>query len=247
MQDQNIILVISVSLGLILIVFAFVVLILIQYQRNLRQKQKDIFKAVLEAEEKEQNRLGQNLHDDMCPLLAIASTQLNFAATDKDTKPEQAQQLLSIWEQLNNINKGLRQLSHELVAFDVKGKTLGQAIEDYAYQHNQIFDFVHCSINKNFNQLDAAIVSQLYRISKELIYNAAKHSMAKQLWVELSLQKNGLVLFVKDDGAAFSDKTKPGIGLQNIKKRCKFINAHFTIENTSNKTVATLSFPLKNL
>lgn len=245
MQDQNLILVISVSLTLLIVIFAFVVVLLLQHQKNVREKQNELFRAVLEAEEKEQNRLGQNLHDDMCPLLAIASTQLNFAATEKDINPELASNLLGIWQQLTNINSGLRQLSHELVAFDVKGKTLGQAFETYTLQHYQLFDDIHCDIDKEFNQLLPSAVSQLFRIGKELVHNAVKHSKAKQLWVELKVHDNHLLLSVADNGIGFDCKSSDGIGLQNIKQRAQFINAQFLISQKDNETTALLSYPLK--
>lgn len=246
MQDQNLILVISVSLTLLLIIFAFVVVLLMQHQKNVRLKQNDLFRAVLEAEEKEQNRLGQNLHDDMCPLLAIATTQLNFAATDESTAPEMASNLLNIWEQLSNINSGLRQISHELVAFDVKGKTLGQALEAYTNQHHLLFENIHCTVDKNFNRLSPTVVSQLYRIGKELIHNTVKHSKAKELWVKLSINQNLLTLKVIDNGIGISDNKSNGIGLQNIRQRCQFINAQFAIGCKNNQTVAELIYPLKN-
>lgn len=245
MQDQNIILVISVSLTLIIIIFAFVVILLIQHQKSVREKQNELFRAVLEAEEREQNRLGQNLHDDMCPLLAIASIQLNFAATEKDIEPELASNLLEIWKQLTWISNGLRQLSHELVAFDVKGKTLGQALESYASQHYLLFDNIYCDIDQEPNQILPSIVSQLFRIGKELIHNAVKHSKAKKLWVELKVVDDDLILTVTDNGIGFNSKPTDGIGLRNIKQRVQFINAQFHIYQKKDKTIAQLTYSLK--
>ena len=221
MQDQNLILVISVSLGLLLIVFTFATLLIVNHQKKLRQKQNELFKAVLEAEEREQTRLGQNLHDDMCPLLAIASTQLNFAATDTSTSPQLASNLLNIWNQLSEINNDLRKLSHELVAFDTKKNTLGQALESYALKHHHIFDHIHCTIAKQYNELSSTVASQLLRISKELMHNAVKHSGAKELWVELKTNSQFLILTVADNGGGFNTASEDGIGLQNIKHRAQ--------------------------
>jgi signal transduction histidine kinase len=75
----------------------------------------------------------------------------------------------------------------------------------------------------------------LYRIAQEAIRNAAKHSRAKEAWVEIGQQRDAIRLSIVDKGVGFDLRTlkvAQGLGLVSMRERVQLISGVLTIKST---------------
>ena len=78
---------------------------------------------------------------------------------------------------------------------------------------------------------DDFVSSQLYRITQEAVYNAVKHSGAKNIHIKI-VSSPGIHLTVKDDGCGYdAGKRDQGMGLSIMKYRSDLINGEFMAGN----------------
>lgn len=82
----------------------------------------------------------------------------------------------------------------------------------------------------------------LYRIIQEAINNSIKHSKASEINVLISLNENGLVITITDNGIGFDkDKVELSNGVNNMEKRASEINAQLNIQSQEgNGTTITI-------
>jgi signal transduction histidine kinase len=74
----------------------------------------------------------------------------------------------------------------------------------------------------------------LYRIAQEAIRNAAKHSQAKEAWVEIGQNRDAIRLSIKDKGVGFDLRTLKvgrGLGLVSMRERVQLISGSLTIKS----------------
>jgi signal transduction histidine kinase len=90
----------------------------------------------------------------------------------------------------------------------------------------------------------------LYRSTREMLINIAKHARAKLIKVALSRANNDIEITIEDDGKGFDisapkEKSK-GLGLFSVRERLKHIGGKFEIKSKRDKgTHITLTAPLK--
>ena len=85
-------------------------------------------------------------------------------------------------------------------------------------------------------KLDVDVRKDFYLIYKEAINNISKYAIAKNVTINLAINKNTLVMAIDDDGIGFdTGKEYEGNGLKNIKARTNNIKGKLTITSQKNK------------
>ncbi|WP_083402496.1 sensor histidine kinase [Bacillus sp. MUM 116] len=82
----------------------------------------------------------------------------------------------------------------------------------------------------------------------ELIQNCVKHAFAKmnegKIYVVIKEEASSIRVLVRDNGIGYTPSMKPSLGLDIVKMMIEHdLSGHFTIEGTSEGTVATVEFP----
>lgn len=87
-----------------------------------------------------------------------------------------------------------------------------------------------------------------YAIFKEAINNIAKYAQATEVEVLILVQKQVLILEIKDNGVGFDEKNiKKGNGLNNMQERAKKMNAILEIKPVLEQgTCVRLEIPLSS-
>ena len=191
---------------------------LLEEQMN---KQKEITKAVVSAQEKERAEIGEELHDNINQLLAASKLYLNHGLSQPDYAPF----ILKSQEYIATAMEEIRKLSHALIGPD-HDKTLGliDSIEELISNISLVKDtriaFKYSTFNEE--ECDVGLKLVIYRIIQEQIGNIFKHAEASEAKIELKKEENDLVLIIKDNGKGFDTSAKrKGIGLKNIKHRAE--------------------------
>lgn len=202
-----------------------------QDMTELKESEKRILKAIIEAQERERTQLGMELHDNIKQILAASKLNLEMALLKIDNK-ELVQDILSrsvtyIGESIQE----LRRLSHQLAP------TFDEAFQLHDSITNMIRNMdpqktlnVTIHVDKIKNHLNNTIQTTIFRIVQEQFNNILKHSNAKLVNIEILLINNNVHLSIKDNGKGFNPiQKKEGIGLENIRRRVQFLDGEFRL------------------
>ena len=194
------------------------------------------------AQEEERNRLGRDLHDSLLGFLG--STHLKVQTlVDKFPYPE----LIELKNQLYEGIRETRVLSHDLTPPLLEEYGLEVALRNKLLEIEQSGAFRTSLFAKLDSDLSKSIQVTVYRICMELIHNALKHSVARELHISLETNSDELILMVEDDGVGFDPEAKnKGIGLKNIENRVNYLKGTLQIDSKSTGTSILTVIPLSS-
>jgi PAS domain S-box-containing protein len=201
--------------------------------RNEIERRKGLEGEILAVSDREQQRLGQELHDGVCQhLTAVAFMARSVALRLKNHRVIDATDIEKIAQLVNDAAGDMRNLSRALHRSDVDAPRLTGALQDLV--DREIWR-VSCrlEVKPSFQIEDDAVAAQLYRIAREAVINANKHSQAREIVVRLERSRGGMVLHVTDDGVGFSNGTelRQGLGFHIMNYRAQVMGGRLEIES----------------
>jgi signal transduction histidine kinase len=196
------------------------------YERNRLERE------VALVADREQQRMGQEMHDGLSQQIAgismlAGSLAGNLKAAD-GTLTEEAERLVSAIE---DAKEQARALSKGLLLVNIDAKALRLALEELAELTTRTYD-IECSFECSdpLPGMESFTATHLYRIAREAVHNAVKHAKAKRIWIRL---ENGaqLTLAVRDDGAGIdASRAIEGDGVRIMRHRAELIGATFSMQ-----------------
>lgn len=195
---------------------------------------KRLEREVINADEHERIRIGQDLHDDLAPhLIGIEvmcqvmrrklKAELQTAARDA----EKIQQLVT-----EAIQK-TRALARGLTPVHLTEAGLEMGLTQLLEMVEVVFG-VKCRLHwEGEATLDASTAVHLYRIVQEALHNAIKHANADAIEVFCAADGNSIEIRICDDGAGIGDvKAKNGMGLKIMAFRARMIGGELAFSTT---------------
>lgn len=208
---------------------------------DLERRLKERTQEVLAISSREQQRMGQDLHDGLCQTLA--GTRLltealhgklsgkSFSETDDIAKIQS--RLAQAQAQASAVTHGLYPVELETEGFMVG---LEELAERTASTYNVRCEFVY---RNPLWVYDHGFASHLYRIAQEAVMNSVKNGKARNITLRLITLGRRRILAVLDDGIGFSPEMKPkGMGMKIMDYRARMIGA--TLEFRRRKTKGML-------
>ncbi len=192
---------------------------------------------LLHISEREQRRIGHDLHDSLCQHLtgtALAGQVLGEKLAEKSLpEVEAANHVVKLVEEAIDLTHNLARGLHPV---DLEGESFLESFRDLAANISERFKLhceFECSPTLRIRPPEGAI--HLYRIAQEAINNAIKHGKAKEIVIRLEKKDHRMTLSVTDDGAGFSDSARngPGMGMRIMAYRATVIGATFGVERVS--------------
>jgi two-component system sensor histidine kinase UhpB len=203
--------------------------------REKLDRQKLITDITIEAQEKERNELGRELHDNINQMLATVKIYLGMIISHKDPNE---QLLPTIFKYVNDTIEEIRKLSKTLVTPSLGDTDLKEALEELVEEvnlDNAVKVKLLIKIDKKLGMEDKKKL-MLYRIVQEQLTNIRKHAQAKKAIVTIKCVGNTLCLSISDNGKGFDTTKKAyGIGLKNITSRVEFYSGKVNIVSAPNK------------
>ncbi len=173
---------------------------------------------VLDLMEADRIRLVQDLHDALLP----QTLQLRLYLHQKNDPVELDRQIVQIQKQI-------RQISHQLAPLALKGIALSQMVEEFlksvSSNELQIAYFPNGKADLNDEEK-----LHIYRILQEVMTNVLRHANASQVVVHLRHRSNHTALYLKDDGIGIPSAWVPGLGLRSIGLRAENMGARWRIQ-----------------
>jgi PAS domain S-box-containing protein len=192
------------------------------------QEQKTVTRAVLNAEERERNKIGQELHDNVNQILASIKLYLGMANGKEGRELVQTLKESSLL--LDNAIEEIRSLSKSQVTplKKVDLKELIQALVDKLEETSDISTkFVYMIRDK---QIEDDLKLNIYRIVQEQINNVLKHAQASVISIALYADANDIHISIADNGKGFvPDQKRKGIGVSNMINRVESFNGELDI------------------
>ena len=252
--NQNQLLIIISLAVLLLGVLFYVFLNQRNKQRELILKQdqqkanEEIYNLMLDQQTKisevrnaEKDRIAKELHDGV--MNKLASTRLNLFILQKRRDDATIEKCIGHINDIQNIEKEVRSIAHELnnEIFSDKNN-FDSILEELIAEQNRVHSS-SCSLfiaeNINWENIEAKVKMNLYRVIQEALNNINKHASAENVFIEISLEKGDLKMVVKDDGKGFNvSRSRKGIGVKNMIERAKAINGALSIDSKIGKGTA---------
>jgi PAS domain S-box-containing protein len=197
------------------------------------ERRKGLEGEILSVSDREQQRLGQELHDGLCQhLTAVAFMTRSIALRLRDHRVVDATDIEKVAELVNNAAVDTRNLSRALHRVDVDAAGLIIALQDLV--DREIWK-TPCRLEAkpSFRIDNDAAAGHLYRIAREAVINANKHAQARQIVIRLERVRTELVLRVIDDGVGLSKEFKPqrGLGFHIMNYRAQLMGGRLEIDS----------------
>lgn len=199
---------------------------------SLRQLERQIG----EVSDREQRRLGQDLHDGLCQqLVGMAfAAQMLASQLREDNRPE-AQEADRMTESLNDAITQARDIARGLYPVQLEMGGLASALEELATRVRSRHR-LNCSFVDRATApiTETSITTNLFRIAQEAVGNALKHAKAKHVSITLDANESQLILRITDDGVGLKNVSNhPGMGLHIMQHRAQMIGGTCTIAAAS--------------
>ena len=177
---------------------------------------------IVAAREEERRRLRRDLHDGLGPTLAAIGLKLDLARETAAPDPSGIGPLLDeIRADVRSVIGDVRRLARELrpPALDTLGLVGAIARQAEALGRGGSGPAIVVEVPAPLPTLPAAVEVVAYRIATEAMTNVVRHAGATSCIVRLTVDRDGLVVEVADDGRGIDPSAAAGVGLRSIDER----------------------------
>jgi PAS domain S-box-containing protein len=213
-------------------------------------EQRRMRRELIQVQEEERRRIGQDLHDSIASQLTGAKIKMSLLSSKAQAKEaeEGIQEVESIIEESAN---DVRKLSHGLNPGGLSEGDLCSALRGLA-ENTKEGRFEEKLREGEGDQLsctlDGETATHLYRIAQEAVSNARVHGNGEEIIIRLGEKEDTLLLEVEDNGVGFepeeSDKNA-SLGLRSMRHRAEIIDAELVIESSLGEgTLVRAQLPL---
>jgi two-component system sensor histidine kinase DegS len=196
--------------------------------------------AMIEGQEKERQRVANELHDDLGSLMVTIKLHFdNVKAPKKDPSLESARALLEkAYQKIRGMayqknsgvmsDQGLLQAVKNMAEIISKTNAIEIVVEEYGLGE----------------RIENSLELNVFRIIQELVANIIKHAEATKASIHFTKHKDNLNIIVEDNGQGFDrfnlDKSETGLGLHNIEKKIEHLEGNFIVDSIVGKGTSVL-------
>lgn len=210
----------------------------------LKDQEINSINAMIEGQEKERQRIANDLHDDLGGLMATIKLQFNTL---------QEQQTPDLFDKTNNLldqayNK-IRSIAHAKNSGVIAKQGLLKAVKNMAHNVSSasVIDIEVTDFGLE-SRLENSLELSIFRIIQELTTNIIKHAEATHATISLTNHENSLNIMIEDNGKGFNANKvvrNNGMGLHSIEKRVEHLEGELKIESQINQgTTIIIDIPL---
>ena len=206
----------------------------------LREQELVSIDAMIAGQEKERQRVANELHDDLGSLMATVKLHFDNVKKNKNEKAlNNAQDLLEeAYQKIRGMahsknsgvmaNQGLVPAVQKMAATLSNTNAINVTVADYGMEE----------------RLENSLELTIFRMIQELVANIIKHAEASKANIQFTQHEDNLNIIVEDNGKGFSRARNgskvSGIGLTNIEKRIEHLEGNFTVDSIPGKGTSIL-------
>ena len=193
-------------------------------------------KEILRISENERQRIGCDLHDNLCQHLtgtAIAALNVEQDLGDQglETAAADVRRLVALVEEGISL---AREIARGLAPVHLDADGLVDIFQELAMTtRNHLRTDCHFEYEGAVPTGDGATAIHLYRIAQEAVSNAVRHGKARHVTIRFSETGGQMVLTIEDDGCGLDalPRGSKGMGLLIMKHRAAMIGASLSVES----------------
>lgn len=207
-------------------------------------ERKRLERQVADATEREQRRIGSDIHDgvgqELTGLRYLAQTHAESLARQGLPDAELARR---ITHGLDAIQKQFRAVVQSLIPVELDERGLGSALQLLAERTSRTHN-IECAfrVNRPITLHDNLVATHLYRIVQEAVNNAVRHAHASIIEIHLEEDDEGLHLRVVDDGIGIqvTPRHDDGVGLRSMNFRADVVGARLSVTRRGERGTVVL-------
>jgi PAS domain S-box-containing protein len=194
-----------------------------------KKAERELAKAVLNAQERERAEIGKELHDNLNQILGAAKMYIELAKTDEENREmcldKSSGHLVTVIEAIRKISKVLTFPEKQVMGLS---ESINILLDDLIVIQPLKIEFTENDVDEKL--LSEKIRLDIFRIVQEQLNNILKHANASFATINLTQQTSHIVLQIVDDGDGYETlRESKGVGLINIKNRAESHNGKVTI------------------
>ncbi len=208
----------------------------------------ELEREILDISEREQRRIGYDLHDILCQHLA--ATALAAKVLEEKLKPDSTVNAGQVVEMTESGLTIARDIARGLSPIPAGEGNVRYALEDLAGNTRELFK-VACRVEADGPEFtlnpDHAI--HLYRIAQESVNNAIRHGKARSIVLSIARIGHRGILTIQDDGTGMPNDEQTDssrMGLRIMRQRAEMLGGNLDILNEASLGLTiSCSFPIK--
>ncbi|HTQ51852.1 MAG TPA: PAS domain-containing sensor histidine kinase [Candidatus Acidoferrales bacterium] len=202
-------------------------------------ERKGLEREILEISNREQRRIGHDLHDGVCQQLAAIAYRMDILGDQLQEKGvAESSEAERIGALLNEAVQQTRSVARGLFPVRLDESGLESALKELAANTSALFR-IHCqfSADQPFPKLDTAVSLHLYYIAQEAVSNAAKHGKATNIIIAVTRVRDHFTLCIQDNGSGFTKPTEgsTGMGIRIMRYRARMIGSTLDLKSRPNQ------------
>jgi PAS domain S-box-containing protein len=212
-------------------------------EEKLRESEENLHylaNLLLTTQERERQRISQDLHDDLGQSLMLLKLQLREIERAMPAKLTELKQELAVQSEfIDDIADNVRRVSRDLrpAVLDDLGLivALTRLFEEFGNLHGIKFSL---DLDNVVDLLSPQSQIIIYRIFQESLTNLGKYSQATRVDVSLKKENDKISLSVEDNGKGFDleqfralDVAKRGLGLAAMEERVRMLGGILEIQS----------------
>ena len=216
-----------------------------QMQKAELAHQKELLQVMIDSQEAERKRIGQDLHDDVGT--ALSSLRLTIEMFEPGPANSENGKYVGMSKDIiDKVIKDVRHISHNLSPPMLSYYGLAAAIEEkcsFINNSGQLEIVLVNEARQELQELDQITALAFYRVLEELVNNTIKHAGASQAIIKFSTEAGVILINYTDNGKGIKPgRSNKGMGLQNIESRLAVVNATYHIEEGSKGFNMTINY-----
>lgn len=245
-----------------------IILFVVTYQRKMllkevqikimdQEKQLDLFKVSVEAEEKQKEKIARNLHDEINPLLTVLKFNLSRHRIEIKKDKFIPESLIDDEQLLDRAIEGIRSSCLDLIPSFLLQFGLIKSLEEYIrsiqLSGSISAEFEYKTLQNELELFDKQEQLNIYRVCLEILNNLFKHSNCTNLKMSTEIIDSSLIIELIHNGKGVTNEemdkyteVSKGLGLKSLKARALILNATINYSKTINNASITLNIPFKN-
>ena len=199
-------------------------------EEELKESKEELENCLESIEEitllKERNRISREIHDSVGHTLTTAMIQLSAMETIGKTESKVLSEMAgNLREFINESFQDVKRAVRELRSDEYDNVQGPIRIQEVCKNFERLTGVkAKVTLSKGEWNLSTKQVSNLLRITQEILSNSLRHGKANMVNVIMNFDKDDFVISFKDNGAGTEKIEEKGVGLKSIRERISELN-----------------------
>lgn len=224
---------------------------LLRYSKN-----NDVYKAIIETQEQERNRIAGDLHDSVGAELSMIKLNLSKFAYSLNKKNIHHKPLSEEMDNLDQAIEHIRSICRDLYPVTLQSYGFIRTFEELVTKINSRSNIV-CKYRINLKETDLFPELEnklnLLRLFQEVINNLIKYSQCTTLDIGFMKYDNTIKIILRHDGIGFDNEKVhsllnrgTGVGLASINNRIHLMTGTINYSQVNKGSEIIIELPSKN-